>query len=108
MLRVHSVCCERSSITAWVLGTCADLDPGPLWHIKYQPVAIVACICATGSIKYTWQLLCAALAVVHYKLGELEQSQDLYARAYDIQVLAHGCCCAHMAPVSYLAEADEA
>lgn len=30
--------------------------------------------------------LCAALAVVHYKLGELEQSQDLYARAYDIQV----------------------
>jgi hypothetical protein len=28
----------------------------------------------------------AALAVVHYKLGELEQSQDLYARAYDIQV----------------------
>ena len=31
-------------------------------------------------------LLCAALAVVHYKLGELEQSQDLYARAYDIQV----------------------
>ena len=29
---------------------------------------------------------CTALAVVHYKLGELEQSQDLYARAYDIQV----------------------
>ena len=28
----------------------------------------------------------AALAVVYYKLGELEQSQDLYARAYDIQV----------------------
>ena len=27
----------------------------------------------------------AALAVVHYKLGELEHSQDLYARAYDIQ-----------------------
>ena len=24
--------------------------------------------------------------MVHYKLGELEHSQDLYARAYDIQV----------------------
>ena len=31
-------------------------------------------------------MCCAALAVVHYKLAELEQSQDLYARAYDIQV----------------------
>lgn len=28
----------------------------------------------------------AALAVVHYKLGQLEVAQDLYARAYDIQV----------------------
>jgi hypothetical protein len=28
----------------------------------------------------------AALAIVKYKLGELEDSQDLYARAYDIQV----------------------
>ena len=28
---------------------------------------------------------CAASAVVHYKLGQLEQSQDHYARAYDIQ-----------------------
>ena len=27
----------------------------------------------------------AALAVVHYKLNQLEDSQDLYARAYDIQ-----------------------
>lgn len=34
----------------------------------------------------------AALAVVHYKLGELEQSQDLYARAYDIQVWAFTPC----------------
>jgi len=31
-------------------------------------------------------VLCAALAVVHYKLGQLEKAQDLYARAYDIQV----------------------
>ncbi|CAL5227758.1 g10777 [Coccomyxa viridis] len=34
--------------------------------------------------------VCNALAVVHYKLGELEQSQDLYARAYDIQVMQLG------------------
>ena len=31
-------------------------------------------------------MLRAALAVVHYKLGRLEEAQDLYARAYDIQV----------------------
>jgi hypothetical protein len=32
----------------------------------------------------------AALAVVHYKLGQLEDAQDLYARAYDIQVPPEG------------------
>ena len=31
-------------------------------------------------------MLGAALAVVHYKVGRLEEAQDLYARAYDIQV----------------------
>lgn len=34
-------------------------------------------------------MLGAALAVVHYKVGQLEEAQDLYARAYDIQV--HRC-----------------
>ena len=48
------------------------------------------CICKMECIKKKTSAsegsLHAALAVVHYKLEELEQSQDLYARAYDIQV----------------------
>lgn len=29
---------------------------------------------------------CAALAVMHYRNGRLEEAQDMYARAYETQV----------------------
>lgn len=51
-------------------------------------------------------VLGAALAVVHYKMGQLEEAQDLYARAYDIQVRPVLSSCTKRLPTStFLAKA---